>query len=95
MMLNPNKCAFRVESGKFLGYILHQCGIEASSEKIRALLEMKSPRRVKEVQSLTERIAALSRFISKATNKCHLFFITLKMRKDSNGAKSANRLSKT
>lgn len=39
---------------------------------------MTSPKRVKEVQRLTGRIATLNRFISKATKKCLLFFKTLK-----------------
>ena len=78
MKLNPNKCVFGVESGKFLGYIVSRRGIEANPEKIKALLEMKSPRRVKEVQSLTGRIAALTRFVSKATDKCQPFFKALK-----------------
>ena len=41
-------------------------------------MEMTSPRTVKEVQKLTGRIAALNRFISKATDKCLPFFKTLK-----------------
>ena len=39
---------------------------------------MKSPRRVKEVQSLTGRIAALSCFVAKATDKCQPFFKAIK-----------------
>ena len=78
MKLNPNKCVFGVESGKFLGYVVSQRGIEANPEKIKALLEMKSPRRVKEVQSLTGRIAALTRFVAKATDKCQPLFKALK-----------------
>ena len=39
---------------------------------------MASPKSVKEVQKLIERIAALNRFISKATDKCLPFFKTLK-----------------
>ena len=39
---------------------------------------MASPRTVKEVQKLTGRIAALNRFVSRATNKCLSFFKTLK-----------------
>ena len=39
---------------------------------------MASPRTVKEVQKLTGRIAALNRFVSRATNKCLPFFKTLK-----------------
>ncbi|KAM6593440.1 hypothetical protein CsatA_001143 [Cannabis sativa] len=39
---------------------------------------MKSPTKAKEVQSLSGRIAALSRFISKSTNKCVPFFNILR-----------------
>ena len=60
MKLNPLKCAFGVASGKFLGFMVNQRGIEANPKKIRAILEMQSPRKLKEVQSLTARITALS-----------------------------------
>ena len=39
---------------------------------------MKSPQNVKEVQSLTGRVAALNKFVSKATDKCLPFFRVLK-----------------
>ena len=39
---------------------------------------MRSPSKTKEVQSLTERVAALSRFISRATKKCLPFLDSLK-----------------
>ena len=78
MKLNPEKCAFGVGSGKFLGYLVSHRGIEANPEKIRAVMEMRSPRTVKEVQSLTGKLAALNRFISRATDKCHPFFQVIK-----------------
>ena len=34
MKLNPNKCAFGVSSGKFLGFMVSQKGIEANPDKI-------------------------------------------------------------
>ena len=49
MKLNPSKCAFGVVSGKFLGFMVSQKGIEANPEKVRALLDMASPKTVKEV----------------------------------------------
>ena len=49
MKLNPNKCAFGVTVGKFLGFIVSQRGIEVNMEKIRAIVELKPPRMVKEV----------------------------------------------
>ena len=39
---------------------------------------MVSPRTVKDIQKLTGRIAALNRFVSRATDKCLPFFKTLK-----------------
>ena len=39
---------------------------------------MQSPNKTKEVQSLTRRVAALNKFISKATDKCLPFFESLK-----------------
>ena len=43
MKLNPNKCAFGVSSGKFLGSIVLHRGIEANPDKIQAILDMKPP----------------------------------------------------
>ena len=78
MKLNPNKCAFGVSSRKFLGFMVSQRGIEANPDKIQAILDMEPPKNIKEVQSLTGRVAALNRFVSKATDKCLPFFKILK-----------------
>ena len=53
-------------------------GIKANPDKIWAIMEMTPPRNVKEVQSLNGKIAALNRFVSRATDKCLPFFRTLK-----------------
>ena len=78
MKLNPNKCAFGVTVGKFLGFMVSQKGIEVNSKKIRAIMELASPKMVKEVQSLNGKIAALNRFVSRAMDKCLPFFRTLR-----------------
>ena len=49
MKLNPSKCAFRVSSGKFLGFMVSHRGIEANPDKIQAILDMTPPQNVKEV----------------------------------------------
>ena len=49
MRLNLVKCVFGVSSGKFLGFMVSQQGIEANLEKVKAILDMTSPRSVKEV----------------------------------------------
>ena len=74
MKLNPAKCAFGVSAGKFLGFIVNHRGIEANPDKIKVILNMPSPSSIKEVQRMTGRIAALSRFISRASDKFQPFF---------------------
>ena len=76
--LNPSKCTFGVSSGKFLGFMVSHKGIEANSDKIQVILNMEPLRYIKEAQSLTRRVAALNRFVSKATDKCLPFFKVLK-----------------
>ena len=78
MKLNPNKCVFGVTVGKFLGFMVSQRDIEVNPEKIRAIMELAPSKTVKEVQSLNGKIAALNRFVSRATDKCLPFFCVLK-----------------
>ena len=49
MKLNPNKCAFGVSLGKFLGFMMSQREIEANPEKVQAILNMTSSKTVKKV----------------------------------------------
>ena len=65
LRLNPKKCVFGVDRGKFLGFMLTQRGIEANPEKCNAIIEMRSPNNVKEVQCLISRLTAISRFLPK------------------------------
>ena len=78
MKLNPAKCAFGVSDEKFLGFIVNNRGIKENPDKIKVVLDMPPPSNIKEVQRLTGRIAALSRFVSKASDKCQPFFQVLK-----------------
>ena len=57
--LNPNKCVFRVKAGKFLGFMISHRGIEANSEKMEAILNIKAPKTLNELQKLNGRITAL------------------------------------
>ena len=78
MKLNPSKCEFGVTVGKFLGFMASQRGIEVNPKKVRAIMELEPPKTVKTVQSLNGKVAALNRFVSKATDKCLPFFRVLK-----------------
>ena len=59
MILNPAKCAFGVGSGKFLGLMVSKRGIEASPDKIKAILNMEPTKTIRDVQKLIEMIVAL------------------------------------
>ncbi|GJS19835.1 reverse transcriptase domain-containing protein [Tanacetum coccineum] len=69
MKLNPKKCTFRVVEGMFLGYMIGPEGIKPCPEKIEAVLQLPSPRTVKEVYSLNGKLAGLNRFLSKSAEK--------------------------
>ena len=49
MKLNLTKCVFVVASGKFLGFMVSQQGIEVNPKKVKAIIEVKSPKQMKEV----------------------------------------------
>jgi len=57
---------------------LTERGIVANPEKCAAIMAMRSPASVKEVQQLTGRLAALSRFMSARGEKGHPYFQCLK-----------------
>jgi len=78
LKLNPEKCVFGVEAGKFLGFMLTERGIEANPDKCVAIIAIRSPTSVKEVHQLTGRMAALSRFVSAGGKKGHPYFQCLK-----------------
>ena len=61
-----------------MGFMVSQRGIEVNPEKVQAIMELEPPRTVKEVQNLNRKIAALNRFVSRATDRCLPFFRTLK-----------------
>ena len=78
LKLNPEKCVFGVEAGKFLGFLLTERGIEENPDKCAEIIAMRSSISVKEVQQLTGRMVALSRFVSAGGDKGHPYFQCLK-----------------
>lgn len=78
LKLNPEKCSFGIQAGKYLGFMLTSRGIEVNPEKCKAIIQMQSPSNVKEVQQLTGRVSSLSRFMSKSADRALPFFKCLK-----------------
>jgi len=78
LKLNHEKCVFGVEASKFLGFLLTERGIKANPEKCAAILMMRSPVSLKEVQQLTGRMVALSRFVSAGGDNGYPYFQCLR-----------------
>ncbi|KAK4383797.1 hypothetical protein Sango_2742600 [Sesamum angolense] len=73
LKMNPSKCAFGVTSGKFLGFIVHQQGIEIEQAKIDAILRMPEPQNIHKLKSLQGKLAYLWRFISNLASRSQPF----------------------
>jgi hypothetical protein len=76
--LNPDKCVFGVSAGKLLGFLVSHWGIEANSEKIKAIEAMRPSAWIKDVQKLMGSLATLSRFISRLAERALPFFKLLR-----------------
>jgi hypothetical protein len=72
--LNPKKCIFGVPSGILLGIIVSHEDIRPNPKKVEAVMKMKPPKGIKNIQKLTGCMAALSRFISWLGKKGLPFF---------------------
>nr|GEU89700.1 reverse transcriptase domain-containing protein [Tanacetum cinerariifolium] len=69
MKLNPKNCSFEIEDRKFLGYMVTYEWIQANSKKTKALADMQSPITVREMQSLSGKLASLKRFLARSIER--------------------------
>ncbi|GKB31380.1 reverse transcriptase domain-containing protein [Tanacetum coccineum] len=76
--LNPKKCAFGMREGTFLGYKVEADGLRVCPNKVEAVLNLPSPKCLKDVQKLNGNLASLNRFLSKSAEKSLPLFKTLK-----------------
>ena len=61
--MNPLKCAFGVSSRKFLGFLVHNRGINVDPVKAIAIATMRPPTIVKELKSFLGKVSYIQRFI--------------------------------
>jgi hypothetical protein len=80
--MNPNKCAFGVSAGEFLGFLVHERGIEVGKKSMKAIDEVVPPTNLKELQSQLNKINFVRRFISNLSQKLLPFSPLLKLNKD-------------
>ncbi|CAL8135842.1 unnamed protein product [Prunus armeniaca] len=77
---NPKKCAFGVTAGNFLGFLVHQRGIEVDKSKATAIMTAPPPRTKKELQSFLSKVNFLRRFISNLAGKIRPLTTLLKLK---------------
>jgi hypothetical protein len=82
LKLNPTKCSFGVSVGQLLGFLVSTRGIEASPEKIQAILTIGKPTKLHNVQMLAGRVAALSQFVARLGEKALPFYALMKKSDD-------------
>ena len=78
LRLNPKKCTFGVTSGKLLGHIVSERGIEVDPEKIQAILDMPAPRTEREIRDFLGKFQHINRFIARLTDICKPIFRLLR-----------------
>ncbi|GKB55073.1 reverse transcriptase domain-containing protein [Tanacetum coccineum] len=76
--VKSKKCAFGMREGTFLGYKVDADGLRVCPDKVEAVLNLPSPRCLKDVQKLNGKLASLNRIMSKSSEKSLPFFKTLK-----------------
>jgi hypothetical protein len=69
LRMNPLKCAFRVTSGRFLGFVVHEHGIQIDHKKIESIEKIGEPMCKKDVQKLLGKINYLRHFISNLAGR--------------------------
>ncbi|CAL8115815.1 unnamed protein product [Prunus armeniaca] len=66
---NPKKCVFGVQAGNFLGFLVHQRGIEIDRNKAKSIIEALPPRNKKELQRKIQPFSSLLRLKQEHTFK--------------------------
>jgi hypothetical protein len=78
--INPRKCAFGVSAGKFLGFIIHEHGIEIDPGQIKSIRNVETPTCKLEMQKFLNKVIFLQRFISNLARKVDAFTPILRIK---------------
>jgi hypothetical protein len=75
LKMNPKKCAFGVSASQFLGFLVHERGIEIGLKSQEAVRTMVPPTTKRELQQLIGKINFIRRFIS---NEPFMYLVKIK-----------------
>jgi hypothetical protein len=82
LKMNPKKCAFGVTAGQFLGFLVHERGIEIDLKSQEAVRKMVPPTTKEELQQLIGKINFVRRFISNLFGRIKPFTELVKIKSD-------------
>ena len=78
LRLNHNKCFFGASSGKLLGFIVSQRGIEVDPAKVQAIQDMPTSQTEKQIHNFLGKVNYIACFIVQLTTICDPLFKLLK-----------------
>jgi hypothetical protein len=82
LKMNPRKCAFGVSAGKFLGFIIHEYGIEIDPDRNKSIRNVGPMTCKLEMQKFLDKVNYLQRFISNLAEKIDAFTPILQLKND-------------
>jgi hypothetical protein len=82
LKMNPRKCAFGVSTGKFLGFVIHEHGIEIDPDRIKSIRNVGPLTCKVKVQKFLDKVNYLRRFISNLAGKIDAFTPIIRLKND-------------
>jgi len=82
LRMNPHQCAFGVSAGQFLGFMVHEKGIEVGQKSFKAISKIVPLTLKTKLQSLIDNFNFVRRFISNLSAKILPLSILLKLKND-------------
>ena len=82
LKMNPLKCAFGVSAGKFLGFIIHEKGIEIDPKRIEATKKVEAPTCKRDLQKFLDKVNFLRRLISNLSGKIDAYTPILRLKNE-------------
>nr|ABF96791.1 retrotransposon protein, putative, unclassified, expressed [Oryza sativa Japonica Group] len=82
LKMNPTKCAFGVSAGQFLGFLVHERGIEVTQRSVNAIKKIQPPESKTELQEIIGKINFVRRFISNLSGRLEPFTPLLRLKAD-------------
>jgi hypothetical protein len=80
LKMNPMKCSFGVSTSRFLGFIVHEHGIQVDLKKIESINKLGEPTCKKDIQKLLGKINYLRRFISNLAGRVEAFLPLIRLK---------------